>query len=119
MVLKFINNNVARGMRSPMKQPQKAGNQGKKYIFPKNRPANAPSFAAAIGRAGVIGLHPLSGLLVGGLAGYFLRERFEAPWLFWVLLLAGFIAGCRNAYRDAKALVREQDRENGPRDHLG
>lgn len=117
MVCNFINANVARGMRRLMKQPQEAGDKGKKYIFPKNRPANAPSFAAAIGRAGVIGLHPLSGLLVGGLAGYFLRERFGAPWLFWVLLLAGFIAGCRNAYRDAKALVREQDREDGPRGH--
>lgn len=115
MVVKSINN--ARGMRDSMKQPEDSKDDGKKYIFPKNRSGNASSFSSAIGRAGVIGLHPLSGLLVGGLAGHLLRAYFSAPWLFWVFLLIGFIAGCRNAYRDAKALTREQDRENQPRDH--
>ena len=64
-----------------------------------------------MGRAGVIGLHPLSGLLVGGAAGYFLWKHFDAPWIFWTLLPIGFAAGCLNAYREIHALLLEQDTE--------
>ena len=86
--------------------------EGKGYIFPKaNHGSRVASFGSAIGRAGVIGLHPLSGILVGGCAGYFLWKHFDAAWIFWILLLLGFIAGCLNAYREAKALLREQDAE--------
>ena len=85
--------------------------EGKGYIFPKKSGSRFATFSGSLGRAGVIGLHPLSGLLVGGAAGYFLREYFGAGWIFWVLLLLGFIAGCRNAYREARALLREQDNE--------
>lgn len=83
--------------------------EGKGYIFPEKSGSRFATFNGSLGRAGVIGLHPLSGMLVGGAAGYFLRGYFGAGWIFWVLLLAGFIAGCRNAYREARALLREQD----------
>lgn len=88
----------------------------KGYIFPKTRASHAATFGGAIGRAGVIGLHPLSGILVGGAAGYFLWKRFDAQWLFWILLLLGFIAGCRNAYREMRSYLREQEKpgKSGP-----
>lgn len=86
--------------------------EGKGYIFPERSGSRFAMFGGSVGRAGLIGLHPLSGLLVGGAAGYFLREYFDAGWIFWVLLLLGFIAGCRNAYREARALLREQDNES-------
>ena len=84
----------------------------KGYIFPKSGSGSrVASFGGAIGRAGVIGLHPISGLLVGGAAGYFLWKKFDASWLFWILLLLGFIAGCLNAYREVRAYIRDQDDE--------
>ena len=81
----------------------------KGHIFPEKRASHAATFGGALGRAGVIGLHPLSGILVGGAAGYFLWKRFDAQWIFWLLLLLGFIAGCRNAYREMRSYLREQE----------
>ncbi|MCC8193642.1 MAG: AtpZ/AtpI family protein [Deltaproteobacteria bacterium] len=82
----------------------------KGYIFPRTGlHTRAATFGGALGRAGIIGLHPVSGLLVGGAAGYFLWKKFDAAWIFWVLLLLGFIAGCLNAYREARAYLREQE----------
>ncbi len=97
-----------------MKKSEGTGNTnaGKGYIFPKaGRAARAASFSGALGRAGLIGLHPISGLLVGGGAGYILWKKFDAAWIFWILLLAGFIAGCLNARREALAYLREQNAE--------
>ncbi len=91
-----------------MEKPD-GGKAEKEYIFPKRGTSKTALFGSAIGRAGVIGLHPLSGILVGGCAGYFLRREFDAPWIFWTLLLLGFIAGCRNAYRETKALLRDME----------
>lgn len=98
-----------------MKQTEDAErtNAGKGYIFPQtDKTARAASFGGALGRAGVIGLHPLSGLLVGGGAGYALWKKFDVAWIFWILLLLGFVAGCLNARREARAYLREQDAEN-------
>ena len=93
-----------------MKKTAKTDTAPKGYIFPKaGAHTRAATLSSSLGRAGVIGLHPLSGLLVGGGAGYFLWKNFDAPWLFWVFLLLGFAAGCLNAYRELRALLREQD----------
>ena len=101
-------------MGKPKESPDETHRQteGKGYIFPKKSGARFATFSGSLGRAGVIGLHPLSGLLVGGAAGYFLRGYFDAGWIFWVLLLLGFIAGCRNAYRETRALLREQGNDS-------
>lgn len=98
-----------------MKKPEEADtpDAGKGYIFPKaGRAARAASFSSVLGRAGIIGLHPISGILVGGGAGYFLWKKFDAAWIFWILLLLGFVAGCLNAWREARAYLREQDAEH-------
>ena len=81
----------------------------KEYIFPEKRASRTATFSGALGRASVVGLHPLSGILVGGGSGYFLWKHFDAQWIFWILLLMGFVAGCRNAYREMRSYLREQD----------
>jgi len=92
-----------------MKKLEKTTTEPKGYIFPKaGVHARAATLGNSLGRAGIIGLHPLSGLLVGGAIGYFLWKKFDASWAFWVFLLFGFAAGCLNAYREARALLREQ-----------
>lgn len=99
---------VAAGRRRGiMKKTAKADTSG--YIFPKKTESRASFLGKSASRAGIIGLHPLSGLVVGGLAGYFLWKKFDASWLFWGMLLIGFIAGCRNAYRDFRAMMREEE----------
>ena len=94
-------------MAEPMKKPDSGGTQERGYIFPKKSSAAAPAIGGAFFRAGVIALHPVSGLLVGGVAGYFLWKHFDAAWMFWGLLLLGFAAGCLNARRDFKAMMRD------------
>lgn len=100
-----------------MEKPEHPGG-GKSHIFPKQTgPASRTS--GSFFRAGVIGLHPVSGLVVGGASGYFLWKEFDAAWCFWGLLCIGFIAGCLNAYRDINAMLREEEAEdvakNSPR----
>ena len=77
-------------------------------IFPRKSASGAPHLGGAVIRAGAVGLHPLSGLIVGGGAGYFLWKQYDAAWCFWVLLLLGLVAGCRNAYRDVQRMLREE-----------
>ena len=62
-----------------------------------------------MGDAGIIGLHMVSGVLVGGAAGYFLDRWLDtSPWLLLVFLLLGVVAGFLNVYRDTQRLLREQ-----------
>ena len=91
-----------------MGRPEMERNTGG-YIFPGKRAAGAGSFASSLGRAGVIGLHPVAGILVGGVLGRFLWKQFDVPWIFWILLFLGFVAGCMNAWRDMRVYLREQD----------
>lgn len=101
---------AANGRRDIMKKTDKADTNG--YIFPKKTESRASFLGKSASRAGIIGLHPLSGLVVGGLAGYFLWKKFDAAWLFWGMLVIGFIAGCRNAYRDFRAMMREEENDH-------
>ncbi|MDR3073931.1 MAG: AtpZ/AtpI family protein [Deltaproteobacteria bacterium] len=93
-----------------MEQPEQP-HSGKSHIFPgrTSGPPGRAKLGGAFFRAGVIGLHPVSGLVVGGAAGYFLWKKLDAPWCFWTLLLVGFVAGCLNAYRDIRHMMREED----------
>lgn len=67
----------------------------------------------AVGTASVIGLHMVSGILVGGLIGYFLDEWLGTdPWLKLVFFVFGVAAGFYNVYLDTKRLLREQSAES-------
>lgn len=48
--------------------------------------------------ASTVGMALVSGILVGGVMGYFLDKWLDtSPWLLFVFLIFGFIAGVKNA----------------------
>ena len=77
------------------------------------------NFYDSLGRASVIGLHLVSGTLVGGIMGYGLdRWLGTSPWGLLGFLLLGIIAGFRNAWKDAKRVMQastEQGADNSER----
>lgn len=61
---------------------------------------------------GVIGLHMVSGPLVGVVIGYFLDKWLgTGPWLKLVFLVVGIGAGFLNVYVDTSRLVKRLDRD--------
>lgn len=62
----------------------------------------------ALGRASVMGLHMVSGIIVGCLLGYWLDKWLEtSPWLAGAGLVLGIAAGFRNVWLDARILLRQ------------
>lgn len=78
-------------------------------IFPKPPKNSGSLFSGPAARASVMGLHFVSGLLVGGGVGYMLDQWLGTRFLLWIFLPLGIAAGFMNVYRDAKRLMREQD----------
>ncbi len=73
---------------------------------------------SAIGKASVMGLHMVSGILVGGVIGWLLDSWLgTGPWLFVIFFILGVAAGFLNVWRDMKAIVRAQER--GDREKAG
>lgn len=62
----------------------------------------------AMGRAATMGLHFVSGMLVGGGMGYGIDYWFAtAPFGLLIGLVFGIVAGFRNMWIDAKRLMRD------------
>ena len=67
----------------------------------------------AAGRASVLGLHLVSGMIVGGAIGDFLDKWLgTGPWLKCVFFALGLGAGVRNLYLDAKLLLKAQEKQD-------
>lgn len=67
----------------------------------------------SVGRASIMGLHMVSGLIVGVLLGYALDHWLDTfPWGAGVGLLLGIGAGFRNVWIDAKHLIQEGERDH-------
>ena len=61
---------------------------------------------------GTIGLHMVSGPLVGVVIGYFLDRWLEtSPWFKLIFLLIGIGAGFLNVYMDSKILIARMNRD--------
>jgi len=75
-------------------------------------------YRAVILDASVVGLHMVSGLIVGGGVGYYLDEWLGTkPWLFLVFLVLGIAAGFKNVYDDMKKILKAIDsRRNNTND---
>lgn len=82
----------------------------KKYL--KTRSTTFDTMATA----GTIGLHMVSGPLVGFAIGYGLDYWLDtSPWLKLVFLLVGIGAGFLNVYEDSKRLLRKMQAEDDER----
>lgn len=69
----------------------------------------------AFGTASTLGLHMVSGVLVGGAFGYLLDEWLgTSPWLKIVFFILGVAAGFLNVYRDTQRLLRQME---APQNH--
>jgi Uncharacterized protein conserved in bacteria len=76
-----------------------------------------PETFNVLSSASTIGLHLVSGILVGGVAGYFLDDWLgTAPWCFLFFVLVGIAAGFKNVYTDAKRLIASQEKRDDPKD---
>lgn len=65
----------------------------------------------ALGRASVMGLHMVSGIIVGCLLGYWLDKWLgTSPWCAGAGLIVGIAAGFRNVWVDARILLRQGER---------
>jgi|GEM_PF-1021020 Uncharacterized protein conserved in bacteria len=72
-----------------------------------------PDMLSAMGKASTIGLHMVSGVLVGGLMGWLLDKWLgTAPWLFLVFMLLGIAAGFLNVWKDARSIIAAQERSD-------
>ena len=70
-----------------------------------------------LSNASTIGLHLVSGILVGGAAGYFLDDWLgSTPWCFLFFVLVGIAAGFKNVYTDAKRLIASQEKRDDAKD---
>lgn len=62
---------------------------------------------------GVIGLHLVSGPIVGFAIGYGLDAWLgTGPWFKLIFFFIGILAGFLNVWRDTKALLAKMDKEN-------
>lgn len=65
----------------------------------------------ALARGGVIGMHMVSGPLVGASIGYGLDAwLLTGPWCKLIFLLIGIFAGFLNVWRDTKALISKLEK---------
>lgn len=56
-----------------------------------------------------IGLHLVSGIIVGTAIGYFLDKNFStSPYLTIIFFFLGFLAGLNNMYKDAKKYINSE-----------
>lgn len=66
-----------------------------------------------IGLAGTMGMHMVSGTLVGLAMGYFLdRWLGTHPWLLVVFLLIGIASGFKMVFEDTQRILRKQKEED-------
>lgn len=86
--------------------------QEKSRIFPEGKQSALPVLPGGYFQAGVIALHPASGLLAGAALGWLLRQYAGIGWAFPLCLLFGLGIGCLNAYRDIKAMLRRNEAED-------
>ncbi len=90
--------------------------QEKQNIPPQEKKKNF--LFTNLGSASMIGMHMVSGLVVGAGMGYFFDKYFETkPWGLLFFLIVGMLAGFRNVWRDAKPLIFDKNDKNTERYH--
>jgi len=71
----------------------------------------------SMGLAYMMGIHLVSGVIVGFVMGYYLDKYFGTkPWLTLIFLIFGIIAGYRNMFRELKR-IQKKEAEADAQDH--
>jgi ATP synthase protein I len=74
------------------------------------------SYLTALSQAGVIGLHLVSGIIVGALLGHALDRWLDSsPVCTLIFLAVGIVAGFKNVYVDTRRLLATQKKEDEER----
>lgn len=82
-------------------------------IFKKFFKVDDPKYWDSIQYASTIGLHMVSGVLVGLAVGWLIDNWLDSkPWGILIFLGFGIAAGFKNVYVDAKRLKKRQDEED-------
>lgn len=63
----------------------------------------------SMGLAYMMGVHLVSGVIVGIVMGYYLDKYFDTkPWLTLTFLVFGIIAGYRNMFQEMKRIQKKE-----------
>lgn len=63
----------------------------------------------SLGLASMMGLHLVSGVVVGLAAGYFLDRYLNSkPWMTLVFLVFGIVAGYKNMFRELQRIQKKE-----------
>lgn len=82
-------------------------------LFNKKKNQNIES----LGSASVMGLHLVSGVVVGIAMGYYLDKYFGTkPWLTLIFLVFGIIAGYKNMFREMKRIQKTEAKADASND---
>ena len=69
-----------------------------------------PGTLNALSLAGTIGLHMVSGIGMGAVAGHLLDVWLDShPWGLIIFMVVGIVAGFKNVYVDARRLIAAQN----------
>ena len=69
----------------------------------------------SLGLASMMGIHLVSGVIVGMAMGYYLDKFFDTkPWLTLLFLIFGIIAGYRNMFREMRRIQRKEAEADAP-----
>lgn len=72
-----------------------------------------PDMLSAMGKASTIGLHMVSGVIVGVGLGWLLDKWLgTSPWFTGILLPVGIAAGFLNVWKDARSIIAAQERSD-------
>lgn len=63
----------------------------------------------------MMGIHLVSGVIVGMAMGYYLDKFFDTkPWLTLLFLIFGIVAGYRNMFREMGRIQRKEAEADAP-----
>jgi ATP synthase protein I len=69
---------------------------------------------------GTIGLHLISGIIVGIFIGYMLDHLFKTDYIFTIIFFFfGIAAGFYNMYKDAMRYLKEEEKKNEEENNKG
>lgn len=69
----------------------------------------------SLGLASMMGIHLVSGVIVGMGMGYYLDKTFGTkPWLMLLFLIFGIVAGYKNMFREMQRIQKKEAEADAP-----